>query len=50
MDKDIPDLAIEVVLSSGGIEDLIKYRSSGATASTQTNRRIRSMVLARSES
>ena len=28
-DKDIPDLAIEVVLSSGGIEDLEKYKILG---------------------
>ena len=28
-DKDIPDLAIEVIFSSGGIEDLEKYRILG---------------------
>ncbi len=31
MDKDIPDLAIEVVFSSGGVEDLIKYQSIGVS-------------------
>ena len=30
-DKDIPDLAIEVVFSSGGIEDLEKYRILGVS-------------------
>lgn len=30
-DKDIPDLAIEVVFSSGGIEDLKKYRILGVS-------------------
>lgn len=29
IDKDIPDLAIEVIFSSGGIEDLEKYRILG---------------------
>ena len=28
-DKDIPDLAIEVIFSSGSIEDLKKYRAIG---------------------